>query len=77
MFIPSRAAQAAVAFEAAPHQIRSRRPGECGSRRSRPGGFGNIGRGFGSANPSPESSSRKTWACRRAMSPSSSPSAGT
>ena len=46
-FMPSFAAQTAVAFDAAPHQIRSRRPAECGSRRSRPGGLGNIGRGFG------------------------------
>ena len=37
----------------APHQMRSRSPGECGSMRSSPGGFGNIGRGLGSANPSP------------------------
>jgi hypothetical protein len=27
--------------------MRSRSPGECGSTRSSPGGFGNIGRGFG------------------------------
>ena len=47
------AAHSAVAFEPAPHQIRSRRPCECGSRRSRPGGLGNIGRGLGSAKPSP------------------------
>src|SRR6202035_5682486 len=46
-FIPSFAAQIAVAFEPAPHQIRSRRPSEGGSRRSNPGGFGNIGRGLG------------------------------
>ena len=76
-FIPCCAAQTAVAFEAAPHQMRSRRPGECGSRRSSPGGLGNIGRGFGSANPSPLSRSRKTSAWRRAMSASVSPSAGT
>ena len=54
--MPSFAAQTAVAVEAAPHQMRSRRPSECGSRRSRPGGFGNIGRGFGWAKPSPFSS---------------------
>ena len=46
-FIPSWAAQTAVALEAAPHQIRSRSPSECGSRRNSPGGLGNIGRGFG------------------------------
>ena len=38
--MPCCAVQTAVAVEAAPHQIRSRRPGEYGSRRSRPGGFG-------------------------------------
>ena len=58
--MPSFAAQTAVASVAAPHQMRSRRPSECGSRRRRPGGFGNIGRGFGSAKPSPSRSSRKT-----------------
>ena len=45
--MPSFAAQTAVAFEPEPHQMRSRSPGECGSTRSRPGGLGNIGRGFG------------------------------
>src|SRR5580700_8809141 len=48
-FIPSFAAHAAVAFEADPHQIRSRNPSEYGSRRRSPGGLGNIGRGFGRA----------------------------
>ncbi len=43
MFMPSLAAHSAVALVPAPHQMRSRRPAECGSRRSRPGGFGNIG----------------------------------
>src|SRR3984957_3785240 len=52
-FIPSFAAQIAVAFEPAPHQILSRRLSECGSRRSRRGGLGNIGFGFGRAKPSP------------------------
>ena len=51
--LPSLAAQTAVAFEPAPHQMRSRRPAEWGSRRSSPGGLGNIGRGFGWAKPSP------------------------
>src|ERR1700733_3472532 len=51
------AAQIAVAFEPAPHQIRSRRPSEWGSRRSNPGGFGNMGRGFGGAKPSPRNRS--------------------
>ena len=46
-FMPSFAAQIAVALVAAPHQIRSRSPSEYGSRRNRPGGFGNIGRGLG------------------------------
>ena len=40
-----------VAFELEPHQIRSRSPSECGSTRSSPGGFGNIGRGLGCAKP--------------------------
>ena len=51
--MPSLAAHCAVALVPAPHQMRSRRPSECGSRRSRPGGFGNIGRGFGLAKPLP------------------------
>ena len=54
--MPSSAAHSAVASEPAPHQMRSRRPGECGSTRRRPGGLGNIGRGFGLAKPSPFSS---------------------
>ena len=52
-FMPCSAVHSAVAREPAPHQMRSRRPGECGSMPSRPGGLGNIGRGFGSAKPSP------------------------
>ncbi len=60
--IPSLAAHSDVAFELEPHQIRSRSPSECGSTRRRPGGFGNIGRGFGFANPSPFSISRNTSA---------------
>ena len=52
-FMPCCAVHSAVAREPAPHQMRSRRPGECGSGRSRPGGFGNIGDGLGSANPAP------------------------
>src|SRR3984885_15990770 len=52
-FIPSFAAQIAVAFEPAPHQILSRRLSEYGSRRSSPGGLGNIGFGFGGAKASP------------------------
>ena len=47
-----------------------------GRRRSNPGGFGNMGRGFGCANPSPSSRFRNTPAWRRAMSASVSPSAG-
>jgi hypothetical protein len=47
--MPSFAAQMAVAFEPEPHQMRSRRPSECGSTRSRPGGFGNIERGLGAS----------------------------
>ena len=39
-FMPSPAAQDAVSAEAAPHQIRSRRPGECGSSRKQPGWVG-------------------------------------
>src|SRR5665647_3399287 len=38
-FMPSFAAHIAVAFEPAPHQMRSRSPGECGSRASNPGGL--------------------------------------
>ena len=75
-FIPRSAAQTAVASVAAPHQMRSRSPSECGSRRRRPGGFGNIGRGLGWAKPSPSSRARKSSAWRRAMSASVSPSAG-
>ena len=75
-FIPRSAAQTAVASVAAPHQMRSRSPSECGSRRSRPGGLGNIGRGFGWAKPAPPSRARKSSAWRRAMSASVSPSAG-
>jgi len=41
------AAHAAVLSDPAPHQIRSRRPGECGSTRSSPGGLANIGCGLG------------------------------
>jgi hypothetical protein len=59
-----------------PNQIRSRRPSEYGSRRSRPGGFGNIGRGLGCAKPSPRNTSRNTVAWRRPISASLSPSAG-
>ena len=75
-FIPSLAAQAAVALVAAPHQMRSRNPSEYGSRRSSPGGLGNIGRGFGLAKPLPRSRSRNSSAWRRPMPASSSPSTG-
>src|SRR3954454_21487817 len=51
--IPFSAAQTAVELEAAPHQMRSRNPSECGSKRNKPGGFGNIGLGLGWANPAP------------------------
>ena len=44
--------------------------------RSSPGGFANIGRGFGAANPSPDSTSRKRRVCSRAMSASVVPGAG-
>ena len=74
--MPSFAAHSAVALVPAPHQMRSRKPSENGSRRSRPVGFGNIGRGFGLAKPSPFSTSRNTSVWRRAMSASVSPSAG-
>src|SRR6202030_3833922 len=50
-FIPRVAAQIAVAFEPAPHQILSRRLSEYGSRRNNPGGFENMGFGFGRAKP--------------------------
>ena len=76
MFMPCVAAHSAVGRDPAPHQIRSRSPGECGSGRSRPGGFGNIGDGLGWANPAPDSAWRKTSACWRAMSASVWPSAG-
>ena len=49
--MPCWAAHSAVGREPAPHQIRSRSPGECGSGRSRPGGFGNIGEGLGCGEP--------------------------
>ena len=75
-FMPCSAVHSAVLRVPAPHQIRSRRPGEWGSMRSRPGGFGNIGRGFGSAKPLPLMTSRKTRACSRAMSAWSVPSPG-
>ena len=67
-FMPSVAAHSAVAFEPAPHQMRSRRPSEYGSTRSSPGGLGNIGRGLGWAKPSPSITLRKTSVCRRAIS---------
>ncbi len=51
--MPCLAAHSAVARDPAPHQIRSRRPGECGSGRSSPGGFGNIGEGLGLCKPDP------------------------
>ena len=75
-FSPCSAVHSAVARVPAPHQIRSRRPGECGSIRSRPGGLGNIGRGLGWAKPSPLSTSRNTLVCSRAMSASLVPSGG-
>src|SRR4030095_15715982 len=59
-FIPFSAAHTAVAFEAAPHQIRSRNPSEWGSIRNKPGGFGNIGYGLGWANPTPFNLSRNS-----------------
>ncbi len=71
---PCLAAHSAVALVEAPHQMRSRRPSLCGSSRSRPGGFGNIGLGFGCAKPLPCSTSRNTSVCRRAMSASVWPS---
>ncbi len=52
----------AEALEPAPHQMRSRSPCECGSRRRRPGGLGNIGRGLGWAKPLPWITSRETSA---------------
>ena len=58
-FMPCSAVHTAVLRVPAPHQMRSRSPGECGSTRSSPGGLGNIGRGLGSANPFPSSTSRK------------------
>src|SRR3982750_930115 len=51
--IPFSAAHTAVAFEAAPHQIRSRNPSAWGSSLNNPGGLGNIGLGLGLANPTP------------------------
>ena len=50
--MPSVAAHSAVPLAAAPDET-PRRPSECGSTRNRPGGFGNIGRGFGCAKPKP------------------------
>src|ERR1043166_7414030 len=41
--MPSFAAHRDVALELEPHQIRSRNPAAWGSRRSRPGGMGNMG----------------------------------
>ena len=75
-FMPCRAVHSAVARVPAPHQMRSRSPSECGSRRSRPGGLANIGRGLGSAKPSPDRTSRKTRVCSRAISAASLPSSG-
>ena len=74
--MPSDAAHRAVAFELAPHQMRSRSPSENGSTRSRPGGLANIGRGFGWAKPSPSMTSRNASVCWRAISPASVSSAG-
>src|SRR5258708_19669209 len=75
-FMPSFAAHCDVAFEAEPHQMRSRKPAECGSTRSSPGGLENIGCVLGVANPSPLSTSSSFAAWRRAMSASLSPQAG-
>src|SRR5580658_2256941 len=72
--MPILPAHSAVALEPAPHQMRSRKPSEYGSSRSRPGGFANIGRGLGFAKPCPRKTSRKTSVWRRAMSASVSPS---
>ncbi len=44
--MPCCAAQTAVALEAEPHQMRSRRPAECGSRRSSPAGWRTSGAGW-------------------------------
>src|SRR5204863_1081205 len=52
-FMPCCPVHWAVVRDPAPHQIRARRPGECGSGRSSPGWLGNMGVGFGSANPTP------------------------
>jgi hypothetical protein len=68
--------QTAVALEPAPHQKRSHNPSECGSRRNKPGGLGNIGLGLGWANPSPFNLSRNSKAFYRPMSASVSPSVG-
>ncbi len=75
-FRPCRPAHSAVSRDPAPHQMRRRRPSECGSIRSSPGGLGNIGRGLGSAKPSPESTSRNRAVCRRARSAEDSPYRG-
>ena len=74
--MPCWAAHTAVGVVAAPHQIRSLSPSEWGSRRSSPGGLGNMGRGLGCAKPRPSSTCKNTSLWRRAMSASLSPSAG-
>ncbi len=61
-----------AAWKAAGH---SRQP-QVSVSRSRPGGFWNIGRGLGCANPWPRSTSRKTSVWRRPISASLSPSDG-
>src|SRR3989337_2752759 len=65
--MPRKPAQSALDSIHEREQNRSGSPSECGSSRSSPGGFGNIGRGLGCANPWPWITSRNTRACSRAM----------
>src|SRR5664280_2332842 len=68
-FMPSCAAHSPVALDAEPHQILLRNPGDCGWIASGlPSGFGNIGRGLGSAKRAPEMALRYVSVLARATS---------
>ena len=75
--MPSFAAQIAVAFEAEPHQMRSRRPCRVRLDAQQPGRVGEHRPRVGLwRSPRRRATSRNTSACVRAMSASVSPSAG-
>ena len=67
-FTPVRPAHSAVAVVPAPHQMRVRRPGECGSIRWSPAPPPNGLIGSRSASPSPSIARRNRSKWSRAMS---------